>query len=447
MTMTTTPGLFDPLMSDPKVTAIMSDAGLVSRMLAFEAALAKAEARAGVLPAEAAEAIEAAVSIERIDMANLSHASALAGNPAIPLVKMLTAETEPAGQRQVHWGATSQDVMDTASILQIRDCILVFGANLARLQAALVVMTRQHRATPMVARTLLQHALPTTFGMTTAGWLSGIGRAMDRLEQLAPRLLVVQLGGAAGTLASLGADGPAVLRELALVLGLGNPDVPWHTQRDSLAEMACFCGLLTGTLGKIARDISLMSQTDVGELMEGMSPGRGGSSTMPHKRNPVSCNIILAAATSVPNLVATMLAAQVHDHQRALGAWAAEWRTLPELLRLTSGALLHACTLIEGLEVNQERMRANLETTNGLVMAEAVMMALAPHTGRLEAHHLIENASKIAISEKAPLRDVLKRDDTITRHLDPAALDALFEPTGYLGSVDTFIEAALKAAR
>jgi 3-carboxy-cis,cis-muconate cycloisomerase len=446
MMMPATPALFDPLMSDPKVTAIMSDQGLVARMLAFEAALARAEARTGVIPADAAKAIAEAAAMG-IDMAKLATASALAGNPAIPLVRMLTEKTAKDGQRHVHWGATSQDVMDTAMVLQVRDCLEVFSSNLGRLQAALTVMAQQYRATPMVGRTLLQHALPTTFGMKTAGWLAGINRAIERLAEMIPRVLVLQFGGAAGTLASLGMRGPAVSRALAQMLGLGKPVLPWHTQRDRVAEIACFCGILTGTLGKIARDISLMSQTDVGEVMEGATPGRGGSSTMPHKRNPVSCNIILGASTAVPNLVATVLAAQVQEHERGLGNWAAEWRTLPELFRLTSGALLHACTLIEGLEINPARMRINLDATNGLVMAEAVMMELAPFTGRLAAHHLVENASKIAISENIHLREAIMRDKIIAQHLDTDALDALFEPTSYLGSVESLIDAAVKAAR
>jgi 3-carboxy-cis,cis-muconate cycloisomerase len=446
MMMSAAPALFDPLMVDPKVSAIMSDHGLVTRMLGFEAALARAEAKAGVIPADAAKAIVMAAAKD-IDMTILATASALAGNPAIPLVRMLTAQTAEAGQRHVHWGATSQDVMDTALVLQIRDCLEVFSGNLERLQAALATMTQQYRATPMIGRTLLQHALPTTFGMKTAGWLAGINRAIERLAEMVPRVLVLQFGGAAGTLASLGARGPAVSRELAQMLGLGKPVLPWHTQRDRVVETACFCGILTGTLGKIARDISLMSQTDVGEVMEGAAPGRGGSSTMPHKRNPVSCNIILATATAVPGLVATMLASQVQEHERGLGAWAAEWRTLPELFRLTSGALLHCCTLIEGLEINRARMRLNLDATSGLVMAEAVMMALAPFTGRLAAHHLVENASKIAISENIDLREAIARDMIIAQHLNTDALDALFEPTSYLGSVDTFIDAALKDAK
>ena len=444
--MTAAPALLDPLMSDPKVTAIMSDHGLVARMLAFETALARAEAKVRIIPSDAVSAIAEAAA-KGIDMAKLAAASAVAGNPAIPLVKMLTAQTTEEGQRYVHWGATSQDVMDTALVLQLRDCLEVFSGNLERLQAALAIMTEEHRTTPMIGRTLLQHALPTTFGMKTAGWLSGVNRAIERLAEMVPRVLVLQFGGAAGTLASLGTGGPAVSRELAQMLGLGKPVLPWHTQRDRVAEAACFCGILTGTLGKIARDISLMSQTDVAEVMEGAAPGRGGSSTMPHKRNPVSCNIILAAVTAVPNLVATVLAAQVQEHERGLGTWAAEWRTLPELFRLTSGALLQACTLIEGLEINPARMRLNLDATNGLVMAEAVMMALAPYTGRLAAHHLIENASKIAMAESIHLREAISRDKIITQHLDTDALDALFEPASYLGSVGTFIDAALKAAR
>ncbi len=438
-------GLLDPLMSDPHVTTIMSDEGLVRRMLTFEAALAKAQARRDTIPAEAATAITEATTIAHIDMDDLARATALAGNPAIPLVKMLTARTEPAGQPYVHWGATSQDVMDTALVLQLRDCFRIFAQNLQRLSDALAQMTSDHRATPMVARTLLQHALPTTFGMKTAGWLLAINRTIGRLGEAGPRVLALQCGGAVGTLASLGQDGAKIARDVAIELELVLPAAPWHTQRDRIAETACFCGILTGTLGKIARDISLMAQTDVGEVNEGTQAGRGGSSTMPHKRNPVSCNIILAAAASVPNLVATILAAQVQDHERGLGSWASEWRALPEIMKLTSGALLHTMTMIENLEINAARMRANLDATNGLVMAEAVMMALAPHLGRQEAHHLAEAASKTALAEGLHLRDVLSANAVVQKNIDTQALGNLFEPMSYLGSAQEFIDGALDA--
>jgi 3-carboxy-cis,cis-muconate cycloisomerase len=434
-------------MADPAVASIMSDAGLVQRMLAFEAALASSQARTGTIPADAAEAIAVAATIAHIDMDDLARATALAGNPAIPLVKMLTARTDLVGQPYVHWGATSQDVMDTAFILQLRDCFDIFAVNLQRLADALAFMSATHKTTPMVARTLLQHALPTTFGLKCAGWLLAIIRTMGRLGEATPRVLALQFGGAVGTLASLGTDGPKVARELACELGLVLPAAPWHTQRDRIAEVACFCGILTGTLGKIARDISLMAQTDLGEVNEGAQAGRGGSSTMPHKRNPVSCNIILAAAGSVPNLVATILSAQVQEHERGLGTWASEWRTLPEILRLTSGALLHATTMIENLEVNPARMRANLDATNGLVMAEAIMMALAPQIGRSAAHHLVEVASRTAISEGKHLHAVLTDDPQITAHLPPDKLTALFEPIAYLGSAEIFVDAALVAYR
>jgi 3-carboxy-cis,cis-muconate cycloisomerase len=440
-------GLLDPLMTDPHVATIMSDEGLVRRMLVFEAALARAQARRGTISAEAATAITNAATIAHIDMDDLARATALAGNPAIPLVKMLTARTEAAGQPYVHWGATSQDVMDTALVLQLRDCFKVFAQNLQRLSDALAQMTSDHRTTPMVARTLLQHALPTTFGMKSAGWLLAINRTIGRLGEAAPRVLALQCGGAVGTLASLGADGTVIARDLAIELELVLPAAPWHTQRDRIAETACFCGILTGTLGKIARDISLMAQTDVGEVNEGAQAGRGGSSTMPHKRNPVSCNIVLAIAASIPNLVATILAAQVQDHERGLGSWASEWRTLPEILKLTSGALLHTTTMIENLEINSARMRANLDATNGLVMAEAVMMALAPHVGRLEAHHLVEAASKTAIADGLHLREVLASSAVTKKHLDLQELDTLFDPTSYLGSAQQFIDAALDAHR
>jgi 3-carboxy-cis,cis-muconate cycloisomerase len=445
--MTDAPALLDPLMTDPAIGRIMADRGLVERMLTFEAALARAEAYCGVIPAEAAEAIVEAAQIDRVDMAKLAQAAATAGNPAIPFVRMMTDNTRPPGRGYVHWGATSQDVLDTALVLQLRDCMDIFSLNINRLTSALMGLTERHRHTVIVARTLLQHALPTTFGMKAAGWMLALADTRKRLVQMRSRVLVLQFGGAAGTLASLGDKGPAVTASLAGLLDLGITAMPWHTQRDRIAEVACFCGLLVGALGKIARDVSLMTQTEIGELREGHVAGRGGSSTMPHKRNPLSCNVILSAATSIPNLVATVLAAQVQEHERGLGTWAAEWRSVPEIMRLTSGALLQTRTLIEGLEVDVERMKTNLDATGGLIFAEAVMMALAPHTGRLEAHHIVENACQSAISQGVNLQDVLARDERVGMHLDRQALADLFEPANYLGSVDHFIDMALEQAR
>jgi 3-carboxy-cis,cis-muconate cycloisomerase len=304
-------------------------------------------------------------------------------------------------------------------------------------------LARVHRDTPMVGRTWLQHALPITLGLKAAGWLDVVRRHEARLRQLRPQLLVLQFGGAVGTLAALGERGPAVAEALARELDLGLPDLPWHGARDRLVELGTVLALLTGTLGKIARDLSLLMQTDVGEAFEPAGEGRGGSSTMPHKRNPVACAAILSAATRVPPLAATLLAAMPQEHERGLGGWHAEWEALPELCLLAAGALRQTLETIEGLEVDAVRMRANLDTTRGLIMAEAVMMALAPRLGRLVAHERVEHASKIAAAQGRHLREVLAEDLEITAELDGTALDRLFDPLSYVGQAQSFVDRVL----
>ncbi len=444
--------LFDLLMHDERVDSALSDASCVRAMLAFEAALARVEAAAGVIPSEAAIAINAAVAIihdsELDEMgAAVADGTARAGTPVIPLVKLLTGRTEPVGQPFVHWGATTQDVMDTALVLQAREVLALFAEGLGDLGQALATLALKHRDTPMVARTVMQHALPTTFGLKAAGWLGAVTRNQGRLGELGPRVLSLQFGGAAGTLASLGDKGADVRANLARELGLTLPATPWHSARDRIAEMASFCGLLCGVLGKIGRDVVLMMQTDVQEAFEPPAPGRGGSSTMPHKRNPVLAAIMIGAGTAAPGLVSTILFAQMHEHERAAGPAHAEWRTLPELLRLTGGALKAAVTLASGLEIDIERMRLNLETTKGLIMAEAVMMALGSRMGRLESHHLLEAACRQAVASGDHLKDVLAADPAVSAHLPPQELAKLFEPESYLGSSGHFIDAAIEAHR
>jgi 3-carboxy-cis,cis-muconate cycloisomerase len=442
--------LFDGLMLDSRLEAVLSDAGYVRHMLAFEAALARAQAACAVIPAQASHAIVAAVDgIHASELpgiaALVAEGTARAGTPVIPLVRLLANRTSPEGQPFVHWGATTQDVMDTAQVLQWRDVLARFSDDLATLGSSLASLAEQHRDTAMVGRTVMQHALPVTFGLKAAGWLDSVTRHRRRLNDLGPRILALQFGGAAGTLASLGGSGAAVARALADDLGLDCPDLPWHGARDRVAELASFCGLLCGTLGKIGRDVVLMMQTDVAEVAEPVAAGRGGSSTMPHKRNPVLAAVMVGAGTAAPGLVATIHSAQMHEHERAAGPAHAEWRTLPELLRLTGGALRASLALAEGLTVDPARMRANLDATQGLVMAEAVMMALGTRLGRLDAHHLVEAACRRASAGKRHLRDVLREDNAVMAHLSAEALAELFEPEAYLGSTRHFIDAALAA--
>ncbi len=299
----------------------------------------------------------------------------------------------------------------------------------------------------MAGRTHLQHALPITFGFKCAVWLDALQRQQRRLEALRAEVLVVQLGGAAGTLASLGADGIAVLEALAEELGLGVPEIAWHALRDRLAEVVSFQGVLTGVLGKIATDVALMTQTELDELREPYVKGRGGSSTMPQKRNPIACEFILAAAKNVRQLVPVMLDALLADHERATGPWHAEWLALPQAFALTAGALHHARALLEGLEVDPARMRRNLDATQGMISAEAVMMALAPEVGREAAHHLVADACRKALAEKRDLGDVLSAEPSVTAHLSPARIAALLDPENYTGLAGAFVDRVLAGER
>ncbi|MDB5974607.1 MAG: 3-carboxy-cis,cis-muconate cycloisomerase [Nevskia sp.] len=419
----------------------------VQRMLDFEAALARAEARCGVIPAEAAELIGRACVAEDFDLDALGAAAVGGGNLAIPLVAALTARvavesTEAAGY--VHWGATSQDVIDTSLVLQLREALRRIGQQLMALAGCAAALADAHRGTVMAGRTLLQQALPVTFGLKAAGWLDALIRHQGRISSIRESALALQFGGAAGTLASLGESGPAVATALAEELQLALPALPWHAQRDRLCETATTLGLLTGSVGKIARDVALMMQTELGEVLEPGAPGKGGSSTMPHKRNPVGCTVAVAAATRVPGLVSTMLSAMLQEHERGAGGWHAEWDTLPEIVLLASGALAHMTTVLKDLEVHPLRMRENLDATHGLLMAEAVTMALAPRLGRGEAHRLVEAACRRAVEQKQPLLAVLVADAHVSALLTAAQLEQLLQPQAYLGSSHSFIDAVLK---
>lgn len=434
--------IFDHLLGADALRPIFTDRARLQAMLDVEAALAAALGKIGAIPKSAIRPITAQCRAERLDLVALAQAAAKAGNLAIPLVRQLTLLVRGASSsaaRYVHWGATSQDIIDTGLVLQLRLAIALIEADLVRLDKALAALARKHKDTVMVGRTWLQQALPITFGLKAAGWLDALRRHRERLAELKPRLLVVQFGGAAGTLASLGDKGLAAAQALAAELGLGLPPMPWHAQRDRIVEFAAWLGSLAGSLGKLARDIALMMQSEVGEVFEGAGEGKGGSSTMPHKRNPVSCAAILANATRAPGLVATVMAAQAQEHERGLGGWQAEWLAIPELTLLAGGALSLSVNLIAGLEIDVARMRANLELTNGLIMAEALSMALARKLGKEEAHRLVEAASKRAIREKRHLRDIAAADPAMVAQLKPAELARLFEPERYTGQSRAFV--------
>ena len=438
--------LLDPLFTTEKMREIFSDRGRLQGMLDFEGALARAEARAGMLSAAAAKAITAECRADRFDVDALAGATALAGNPAIPLVRELTARVEASdaeAARFVHWGATSQDAMDTGLVLQLRAALDAIDADLARLAASLASLARKHARTPLAGRTWLQQGPPVTLGLKAAGWLSAVERHRERVALARKSVATLQFGGAVGTLAALGEHGLSVAEALAAELKLAVPDLPWHAQRDRIAEVATVLGLLVGTLGKIARDVSLLMQTEIAEAFEPSAPGRGGSSTMPHKRNPVGSAVMLAAAARVPSLVATMLGAMVQEHERGLGGWHAEWETLPEICMLTAGALARGVEVVEGLEVDAEKMFADLDTTHGLIMAEAVSMALATHLGRQQAHELVEGACRRAVKERKHLRDVLAADARVARHLSKADLDRALDPARYTGQAETLVARVL----
>jgi 3-carboxy-cis,cis-muconate cycloisomerase len=440
--------LLDPLFTTDRMRAVFSDRGRLQGMLDFAAALARAEARAGVIPAAAAAPIGMQCRAEAFDVGEIARGSALAGNTAIPMVKALTAlvaKGDEAASRFVHWGATSQDAMDTGLVLQLRDALDLLDADLSRLAGVLARLADEHKRTVLAGRTWLQQATPVTLGLKAAGALSAAERHRARLRELRPRLLVVQFGGASGTLAALGADGLNVAATLAEELKLGLPDVPWHAQRDRVAEAATALGLLVGTLGKVARDVSLLMQTEVGEAFEPAAAGKGGSSTMPHKRNPVGCAATLAAAIRVPGLVSVMLTAMVQEHERGLGNWHAEWDTLPEICCLAAGALAQLTQVLAGLEVDPARAAENLEATRGLILAEAVTMALGGRIGRLPAHHLVEAACRRATGEKRHLRDVLGEDAEVRKHLSAADLRRLLDPANYTGLAEALVDRALAA--
>jgi 3-carboxy-cis,cis-muconate cycloisomerase len=429
-------GLLDRLFTTDAMREIFCDRRYLQSMLDFESALARALARTGIAPASILPAIESCCDASLFDFETLSVEAASAGNLAIPLLKHLTAlvaKADPQAMRFVHWGATSQDAIDTGLVVQLRDALDIFDEDLGALAAALARLARDHRDTLLPGRTWLQHAAPVTFGLKVAGWLAAIQRHRQRLQQTRSRALVVQFGGAVGTLAAFSDRGSAVADALAAELKLARPDLSWHTHRDSLAEVATTLGLLTGTLGKIARDLSLLAQSEVAEVLEPAVPGRGGSSTMPHKRNPVGAAVVLSAAIRIPALVATMLSAMLQEHERGLGGWHAEGQTLPEICLLSAGALSHLTFVVASPEIFVSKMTADLDLTRGLILSEAVSMALALHIGKQPAHEIIERASRRAIDSGSHLLDVLLEDPEVTRHLSAIEIRRLLDPANYTG--------------
>jgi 3-carboxy-cis,cis-muconate cycloisomerase len=438
--------IFADMFGTAPMRETFGDDPFLARCIEVEAALARAQGRLGVIPAEAADAITHAANAlvsgrEALDLARLKNQTETVGYPILPLVRQM-AELAGESGRYLHWGATTQDIMDTAAVLQIRAGLALIEQDLTAARGHLAELARKYRDTPMAGRTHLQHALPVTFGYKAAVWLYALDQHADRLREVRPRVLLVQFGGAAGTLASLG-DGERSLEtraELARELGLGDPPITWHVVRDGIAETVQVLALLAGSLGKIAFDIMLMSATEFGEAAEPFIEGRGSSSTMPQKRNPISCELILAAAKVLRQHAGLVLDAVVTDLERATGPWHVEWVALPEAFGFAAGALHQARFMLGGLIVDPARMAKNLAMTHGLIVAEAVMMGLAPHTGRNEAHDLVYDACRVAIETDRPLLDVLLEIPAVADPLGPEKLASLTDPANYLGAAPAMVD-------
>jgi len=436
-------GIFGNIFSTDAMRAVWSDENRIRHYLAFEAALAKVQGRLGIIPQEAADEIISVCDISKIDMAKLRAQTERIGYPVLGVVSQINALCRDKLGEYCHWGATTQDITDTASVMQIREALDLVDADLIAISAAMANLARRHRDTPMIGRSNLQQAVPVTFGYKMAGLLSAIERHRERLAQLRPRVLMGEFAGAAGTLASI--DHGAMETQAALMqeLGLAQPVIAWHTIRDTIAETGAFLGLVGGTLGKLSMDVKLMMQTEVGEVYEPYAHGRGSSSTMPQKRNPISSCYIHAAISVVRQHAAALMDAMVADHERSTGPWEIEWIVLPEAFCLLAGALKQARFVLEGLEVNEAKMRANLDMTNGLVVSEAVMMGLGRYIGREYAHDLVYDICREAVRQNRPLLDLLAANEEITRHVSQDQLGVWCDPANYLGQAGVMVDRVL----
>ena len=434
--------LFRDAFGTPAMRAVFSDQQMVQRYLDVEVALAKAEAQVGVIPKDAADTIARESRLDRIDFDHMREETDIVGYPILPLVHQMVAMCGDAG-RYVHWGATTQDIMDTAVSLQVRDALDAVAGDVRQLRAILAGLAQRHRDTPMAGRTHLQQALPITFGYKVAIWLAMFDRHQQRIDELRPRVAVVQFAGAAGTLASLGDGGLEVQRALAQELQLGVPATTWHVARDGFAEAVNLLALVTGSLGKIALDIMLMASTEFGEVYEPFVKGRGASSTMPQKRNPISSELMLAASKAVRQNAGLMVDAMVQDFERATGPWHAEWIAIPQSFILTAGALHQAKFALGGLIVDEARMSQNLAMSKGLIVAEAVMMGLAPAIGRQQAHDLVYDACRTVNEQGGTLAEALAAMPAIMAHVERSTIDRLTDPVNYLGLSSQMVDRAL----
>jgi 3-carboxy-cis,cis-muconate cycloisomerase len=439
--------MFDALFTDPDVDQIFTDQAVIAAMLRFEGALVQAQADLNIISAEPADLIAHVCLNAQIDADKIVASARDAGNPAIPLVRELSelvSAADPEAAKFVHNGATSQDVIDSAVMLQLKPALIKIELGIEQLQQRLVHLIGEHRGTVMIGRTLLQQARPITFAFKLANWLDQLTRGGAYLREVRTRALVLQFGGAVGTLAASGQEALSVLSRLAARLELAEPTIPWHTARDRFFEVCSACARLSGCLGKMASDVALLMQTEVGELSERAEEGRGGSSAMPHKRNPIAPTMIVAACTRVPGLLATMAATMTQEQERAVGRWHAEWGPLTEIVRLAGGAIRQSNDLFSRLEVHSARMLENLELTQGSVYAEEVAVILAKQMGKLEADRLVKRACLRANEKGCHLRDVLAWDPNVTNVLDQAGLDLVFRPENALGIANELIDRVLR---
>jgi 3-carboxy-cis,cis-muconate cycloisomerase len=424
---------------------VFSDERRIEYYLQFEAALARVQARLGIIPAKAAEEIERQCRVEKIDFAKLKRVTERIGYSVLPVVQQIVENCAEDLGEWCHWGATTQDITDTATVMQIREALALVEADLQAISASLADLARRHRDTPMAGRSNLQQAVPITFGFKAATLLAAMQRHRARLDELKARVLVGEFAGAAGTLSSLGREGLRVQAALMQELGLGQPEIAWHTVRDRIAEVGCFLALVTGTLGKLSMDVKLLMQTEVGEVFEPFHEGRGSSSTMPQKRNPISCLYIHATAALVRQNAAALLEAAVADHERSTGPWEIEWIALPEIFLLASGCLAQSRDLVAGLQVDEKQMRANLDLTRGMIVSEAVMMGLGPKLGRQRAHDLVYDICRKAAATGRSLLDLLAEDAEIARHATRSELAELTDPVNYLGLAGEMVDRVLAA--
>ena len=435
--------VFRDIFTTAAMRQVWSDENRVQKYLDFEAALAKAQARLKIIPQEACDEIVAHCDLKYMDMAKLKEATERIGYPVLPVVQQLVQACKDKLGEWSHWGATTQDITDTATVMQMREALALVEQDLDAICEALAALAKKYRDTPMAGRSNLQQAVPITFGYKMATMLAGFERHRQRLAELKPRVLVGEFGGAAGTLSSLGKDGLKVQEGLMKELKLGQPAISWHTVRDTIAEVGCFLGLVTGSCGKIAFDVKLLMQTEVEEVQEPFHAGRGSSSTMPQKRNPISSVYITAQTAMVKQLAAALLEAQVEDHERSTGPWEIEWIALPDIFMLSAGALSQTRFLVEGLQVNEKKMRDNLDITKGLIMSEAVMMGLGAKMGRNRAHDVVYDVCREVLKTGRPLIELLEENEEITKHADRKTLEALVDPANYLGVAGEMVDRVL----